>query len=102
VCFVCWVVVAERDKKNPKRFRLEEKSHEKTQILFVALMVNDLRLKKNRLSAELLHEMNRKASPAVADIRAVDGLDLEDRGVARVAGCCVIVRDQQVVRRVNA
>jgi hypothetical protein len=41
VCFVCWVV-AERDQTNPNRFRLEEKSHEKTQILFVALIINDL------------------------------------------------------------
>jgi hypothetical protein len=45
VC-VGWVVVAERDQKSPKRFRFQEKSHEKPQILFVALMVNDLR-KKN-------------------------------------------------------
>ena len=45
--------------------------------------------------------MDREASPAVADIRAVNRLNLEDRGVARVARCCVIVRDQKVVRRVD-
>ena len=45
--------------------------------------------------------MNRETSPAVADVRAVNRLNLEDRGVARVARCWVIVRDQKVVRRVN-
>ena len=41
--------------------------------------------------------MNREPAPAVADVRAVNRLNLADRGVARVARCCVIVRDQQVV-----
>jgi hypothetical protein len=41
-----WVVVAERDHKNPNRFGFQDKSQEKPQIVFVALMVNDLR-KKN-------------------------------------------------------
>ena len=42
LCFVSCVVVAERDHKNPNRFRLEDKSHEKPQIIFVALIINDL------------------------------------------------------------